>query len=49
MSDKIELINKTNFCDLTRFTSLELSWKLENFTASKTVHSEFDLTDGIKM
>jgi hypothetical protein len=49
MSDKIEVIHKTTFCDLTRFTNLELSWRLENFTASKPVQSEFELAESIKM
>lgn len=49
MSDKIEVINKATFCDLTRFTNLELSWKLENFIGTKPIQSEFELTESIKM
>lgn len=49
MSEPIELVNKSTFCDLTRFTNLELSWRLENFTATKAVNYEFNLTESIKM
>lgn len=44
-----EIINKASLCDLTRFTSVEISWKLENLPIMKTTQCEFNLTESIKM
>jgi hypothetical protein len=47
--DGIEVINKTTFCDLTRFSSIELSLRIENFGSLKIYSCDFNLTDSIKM
>ncbi|KAG5679515.1 hypothetical protein PVAND_009078 [Polypedilum vanderplanki] len=45
----VDLINKTTYCDLTRYSSTELTWTLENYSPAKNLQHEFHLTDSIIM